>query len=253
MHARDHERSRRPLGPQAVDERKPLGGREPEAAGWCPRASAGARRSATGTLVAARSATAASRRSSSSLSIATVAPARCAQLEQRTGLHGRGHDEVGRRDAALQRLSQFALARDIDPEPDATRLVDEGERLVGLAREVDLQVGAYAVGLPLELARVTGERGGVEHVERRSVPVEPAAPADPADCRARSATAPGERAAGRCPRSRRASWCRVLLSVRVLMRTPPAARRGARSRGNARGRAARLAAPSDRAAGAGSG
>ena len=85
---------------------------------------------------------------------------RDAELEQRARLHRRRHDDVGGRNAAIEHLLQLALARDVDPEPVADGLVDERERLVGLAGEEDPEVDAEVVGAACSSAALRASGAG---------------------------------------------------------------------------------------------
>ena len=125
-----------------------------------------------------------------------------AQLEQRARLDRCGHDDVGGRHAA-RRAPGAARARSATstPEPARARLVDERERLVGLAGEEDLEVDADErrprPGAPPAL-RASGAGS-------RTLSGDPCARSTPraarAARRARSARARGAPAAARRPHS----------------------------------------------------
>ena len=133
----------------------------------------GASRNATGTSPRARSATSASRRSSSALSITTVTPEETHSSRSARGLTAAVTIDVCGRHVAREHLKQLPLAGDVDSQARAPGLVDERQRLVGLAGEEDLQIDAGDGGRVPELPGVAGERRRIQHVERRSVALDP--------------------------------------------------------------------------------
>ena len=96
-----------------------------------------------------------------------------AQLQECARLDRSRHHHVCGRHVAREHLKQLPLAGDVDSQARAPGLVDERQRLVGLAGEEDLQIDAGDGGRVPELPRVAGERRRIQHVERRSVALDP--------------------------------------------------------------------------------
>ena len=109
--------------------------------------------------VGASSARRTSRRSSSALSTTTVVPDAMQSSQQRLGLDGRRHDErAARRRRARAPAPARARSATSTPRPRRPRLVDEPQRLVRLAGEVDAELDAEGPRRDAQLVGVARHR-----------------------------------------------------------------------------------------------
>ena len=92
-----------------------------------------------------------------------------AELEQAARLHSGGDDDAIAVDAAVEHLLQLLLGGDVDSRTELDGTVDEAERLVRLAGEVDAEIDTVGARGPAQLGDVAGHRPRVDQVEGRSV------------------------------------------------------------------------------------